>query len=770
MSLKLSKRGSVMLWMLIISFICGIIEFGEPLEDLLRGARDRIRQQEYTGNVVVVGIDDKTATHFKGLNYSRKVDATVVDTLFANGAKRVFYDKAFADANDPVGDQAFQNALKRHRGKIFLGAAVISNLTDGKSKALMPNSKFLNDAEVVSLNGLATPFGLSALFPYQIRVQQSVIPSMSAELSNRKLDSDAVFRPDWSIRMRTIPTLSLSHVYTGKIEPSQIAGRDIVIGPTSGTSSDIHSTVSQGWVHGVFFHVVAAETLQKGTPQNWGWLPTWLFAICCSVAFIFSNSRRLRSAALVSGLSSVTVLPLYFDSQLISADVVPAALLFVAVVIKASAIRRAERQSTSNAVSGLPNAAALRGTIPHKTSALIALKVRNYSEIVAALGADVEPEIISEVRRRIALVAHGENIYHEADTLLWFTDFESPMNISGHLEGLSRILASTLQLKGQPCDLLIAFGVDADHKSAIGARIGSAMLCAQEAIEDGQIWKLYDPERRHGSSWQISLFDSLDHAIDNGEIWVAYQPKADLKTGEIIGAEALARWSHPERGVVGPEQFVTIAERNNRIDRLTALVLDHAIEMAAKINRDLGPFNIAVNLSVQMLKHPNLLSMVKVPLVRHELSPKFLTLEVTETGKIPQSDEAIAVLHKLAEEGITLSLDDYGTGNATLEYLKLLPFGEVKIDRSFISNITHCEQDMILVKSTISMAHSLNCKVVGEGIETEEIRLILKNFGCDTAQGYHIGRPMCRADFMQYADGRMGTPRGLMPPSRRVQH
>jgi diguanylate cyclase len=745
----LGRRGRILLWAVIISFICGIIEFGEPLDDVIRGGRNLVRQHEYSGNVVVVGIDDKTSQYFDGLNYSRKVDAKVLDTLFANGAKRVFYDKAFADITDAESDKAFLEALQRHRGKIFLGALEVPDPVTGKTTILMPNKKFADDAAIVSLAGKATPFELSAIFPYRTKLGAIYIPSMASKIANTNVDNDEYFRPDWSIQARTVPTVSLSDIYNNTIKPSQIAGRDIVIGPNSIRSTDIHRIVSQGWLHGLYFHVIASETLQKGSPKNWGWFALWTLTLVLSICLLFAKKQRFMQASFFGATMLVIILPIYLDSKLISVDVVPSALLFGIIAFKSLAVRKAEHGTNLNIVSGLPNLGAMRSMVPQRASTLIALKIRNYSAIVAGFGEELEPDIIAEVKRRIALVSHEENVFHEGDTLLWFTDIDSSSSLSEHLEGLNRILSATMQLRGQPFDLLISFGVDADHERAMGVRIGSAMLCAQEAMQDNQIWKFYDPERRHESSWELSLLDSINHAIDNGEIWVAYQAKADLKTGKVIGAEALVRWSHPERGLVGPEQFIDIAERNNRIDRITELVLDHAIETAALINKDFGAFNIAVNLSVQMLQHPGLLTMISDALVRHGLPPEYLTLEITETGKLPQNDEVITVLRRIVSEGITLSLDDYGTGNATLDYLKLLPFGEVKIDKSFISNITHVEQDLILVQSTISMAHSLGCKVVGEGVETEEIRSILLKLGCDIAQGYHVGYPIRQLAFIQ---------------------
>ncbi len=745
----LGRRGRVLMWGIILSFLCGIIQFGEPLEDIIKGGRDYIRQQDYRGNVVVVGIDDKTAKQFGGLNYSREVDARVIDNLFKMGAKRIFYDKVFADAGDPKGDEALREALIRHRGKVFFGVAELPDPITQKIGVLKPNEAFRDLVETTSLIGKSTPFGFSAIFPYQSNVDGEFIPSMSYAMSETAKSNAELFRPDWSINARTVTTLSLADVHTDIAYKSTVSGHDILIGPNSSASGDIHRIILQGLIPGLYFHVIAAETLRNGTPQNWGWALMWAVAVILAVFVVFAQKRRDILAIYTIAALTIGVLPLFLDSILITIDVVPAALLFSIAAIRGAAIRRSEFGTGFNLISGLPNFARLRRNIPQRKSTLIALKIRNYAAIVAGFGAEIEPALVAEVMRRSALTNPNEVIYHDGDTLLWFADIDSNISFSNHLEGLSRLITATMQLQGRPFDLLISFGVDADHDSKISVRIGSAMLCAQEASQENKIWKFYDPERRHESSWELSLLDSMTQAIDNGDIWVAYQSKADLKTGKIIGAEALARWSHPERGTVTPELFIDVAERNNRIDQITALVLDHAIGTAAIINRDFGTFNMAVNISVQMLDHPDLLSMISGALVRHGLRPERLTLEITETSKLPQNEKTIELLRRIVAEGITLSLDDYGTGNATLDYLKLLPFSEVKIDRSFISNITQTEQDLILVEATITMAHSLGCKVVGEGVETEEIRMILANLGCDIAQGFHIGYPVRQTAYIQ---------------------
>lgn len=316
------------------------------------------------------------------------------------------------------------------------------------------------------------------------------------------------------------------------------------------------------------------------------------------------------------------------------------------------------------------------------------------------------------------------------------------LELAHHIEGLHQLSKRSIALDGREVDLSLAFGIDADFERPMTSRIGSAMLCAEEASQANDIWKLYDPHRQDEAAWALSLMSRLDHAIDTQELWVAFQPKAAALSGEIIGAEALVRWQHPTRGLISPDQFIPVAEEANRIDRLTEFVLDRAVQGAAGIAALGRPFGIAVNLSTQMLLRPDLAEMIEAVLARYHYPHSSLTLEITETGQLISSPLKLAMMRKLSQRGILVSIDDYGTGNATLEYLKLLPSNEVKIDRRFVFNIVNDQLDRILVESTIDVAHNLGRTVVAEGVESEEVRAALISMGCDVIQGFLIGKPV----------------------------
>jgi EAL domain-containing protein (putative c-di-GMP-specific phosphodiesterase class I) len=291
-------------------------------------------------------------------------------------------------------------------------------------------------------------------------------------------------------------------------------------------------------------------------------------------------------------------------------------------------------------------------------------------------------------------------------------------------------------------DLSIAFGVEIGSGRSLGNRLGSALVAAENAGQAGLKWKFHDPESLNDASWKLSILSQLDSAIDKGEVWVAYQPKLDLASRQIIGAEALARWTHPEKGPIAASEFVAAAEQHDRIGKLTDFVLEKAVGAAAAITRQGRDFNIAVNLSARLLADRGFTLRLSALLARHSLDARHLTLELTETAALIGTGEAVEMLARLRELGVNISIDDYGTGLSTLDYLKKIPASEIKIDQSFVKSMCDNRSDRVMVQSTIALAHSLGRRVVAEGVEQAEILEALIEMKCDVAQGYIIGRPM----------------------------
>lgn len=234
------------------------------------------------------------------------------------------------------------------------------------------------------------------------------------------------------------------------------------------------------------------------------------------------------------------------------------------------------------------------------------------------------------------------------------------------------------------------------------------------------------------------LPEDIRRAIDCGEIVAYFQPKADIRTRHVIGVEALARWRHPDLGLVPPDSFIPLAEAAGLIDDLTVAVIDQALS-ACRARYIEG--SVSINMSVQSLTGLDLPERILQMLTQYDQAPERLTVEITESGLMKDLTKALDVLARLRLKGIGLSIDDFGTGYSSLKQLRRVPFSELKIDRGFVEGIETDSSNRAIVQATVELGHQLGMTVVAEGVETVSQCNTLATLGCDVAQGYLIGRP-----------------------------
>ena len=739
---KRPTRLRIFVWAFAISAIVGLISLMMPLEDIYRGGRNLIRAHPADKSVIVVTIDDRTIRELGSINYSRTNDVKLVETLLAHGARRIYYDKAFADVLDEAGDAEFASTLAKHSGQIFLGAMFLNNRNTDLKEIVLPAAPFRQTANVRSLNGTVTPFSLSAELFYASVINGRVVPGIAADIAGVKAPSAQLFRPDWSIKVRSVPTISYIDVIKGRAFPFDITGKDIIVGNTTLTSTDWVQVAGQDWFPGVFIHAIGAQTLREGHPVSLGWWPAFLAAIILTALFLQARSRRRAAAIAFTAVLVGIAVPFLLDSLLITAEFLPAYLLFGISAIRATSQRDLLEASQRNAGTLMPNLSALREELLAATRPLVAMRIRNYAAIGASFAEPVEDDLVSEIARRLNLPGEQTIFYQAEDVLYWLGPQLPATELTSHVEGLARLIESQFVIRDRKIDIYLAFGIDMDFARPVANRIGRALLAADNAAANQKLMMFNSSANDADSAWELSLMSELDAAIDNGDVWIAYQPQFSLRNNQITGAEALVRWQHPTRGAISPEAFILPAEEHNRISKLTFHVLEEATR-AAKYIVALNPqFRLSVNISANLLQQAQLPALITQVLIRTGFPTSNLTLEVTESAPFKEHELVKRNLAGIAAIGIDLSIDDYGTGNATLEYLRSVPCKEIKIDRRFISGLVTNASDMLLVESTIELAHGLGRRVIAEGIEDPETLELLRTLGCDIAQGYYLAKPM----------------------------
>lgn len=300
------------------------------------------------------------------------------------------------------------------------------------------------------------------------------------------------------------------------------------------------------------------------------------------------------------------------------------------------------------------------------------------------------------------------------------------------LEGFEVFLTSSIGMALYPED-----GTDID---SLLKAANTAMKVAQQL--GGNRYQLYTTDISEKSYDRLMLEMNLHHALERSEFIVYYQPQIDLRTGRMTGAEALVRWQHPERGLISPLEFIPIAEESGLIIPLNEWVLQTACQQARLWQKAGYALTVAVNLSGVEFNQSGLSQRILRILEATGLDPKCLELELTESAVVKHPETAIATLRELKFLGVKLSLDDFGTGYSSFSYLQQFPFDLLKIDRSFVRNVTEDSKNAAILIAIIQLAHSLNLKVVAEGVETFEQQEFLRQHQCDLMQGYYFSKPV----------------------------
>jgi diguanylate cyclase (GGDEF)-like protein len=429
-------------------------------------------------------------------------------------------------------------------------------------------------------------------------------------------------------------------------------------------------------------------------------------------------------------------------------------------------IDRLRHDSLHDALTELPNRVLLQqrttealarmdeGSMPGVAMLLVDLD--GFKEVNDTLGHQYGDLLLREVAQRFTRAAGERGLVarlggDEFAVLVPDTRLE---NTTAVVSDLLQSLQAPIVLDDLALEISASIGVaaapnHARQTSGLLKRADVAMYAAKSSASGMQV---YHPDMDTGSPQRLALARELRQAIDEHQMRIFVQPQASLATGAVASVEALARWHHPEKGWIRPEEFVAVAERSGLIRNLTADVLLQAVAAAAAWRRSGREIGVSVNLSARNLQDPNLPDLVAAVLDEHDLPAELLTFEITESIMMTDSDRSQRLLERLSALGVQLSIDDFGTGYSSLSNLRRLPLKEVKIDRSFVQNMSRDANDASIAKAIIDLGANLDLRVVAEGVEQDETWRYLADLGCELAQGFLVSRPMAAGAFLPWLD------------------
>jgi len=406
-------------------------------------------------------------------------------------------------------------------------------------------------------------------------------------------------------------------------------------------------------------------------------------------------------------------------------------------------------------LTGLPNRRLFRDLIAEYVMSagdrtriyVVLLNVDRFKFVNGSLGQDIGDMLLLQLADRLhrSVSDHGIAARMEGDEFgVLFRDAGGSTLPADLARRINLELEEPFSVQDYTLHISTSMGIAAGHAGMDeAALLKNAGIALSKAKEKGKnSYELYTPELDELYINKFTLENDLRKAIQDGEFLLLYQPQFHIRTGRMIGTEALIRWKHPERGIIPPSEFIPLAEETGLIVPLSEWVLREACRQNRAWQREGFPaLPVSVNLSVRQFLQPNLTERVAGILQEAGLAPEYLELEITESMTM-DVEFATAALVKLKELGIRVSIDDFGTGYSSLNYLKNFPVDKLKIDRSFVRDIMDDPNDAAIVRTIITMAHHLNQTVIAEGVETEEQLEYLKTYGCDEMQGYLFSPPV----------------------------
>ena len=434
------------------------------------------------------------------------------------------------------------------------------------------------------------------------------------------------------------------------------------------------------------------------------------------------------------------------------------ALLFRIVSL---ASRRLRRQATHDALTGLPNRVLLEDRIERAIAnaarrdeevAVLFIDLDRFKEINDTLGHAYGDELLRQVALRLGeVVRHGDTLARLGgdEFAVLLPGVKSRDTVESIADRLRDALHRSFTAGGTTLDIEASIGValSPDHGTKPDELLVSADIAMYSAKQSKAGAVFFDPHDRVNTPTRLNILGDLRRALEaDDQLSLHYQPKFTLDDERLIGVEALLRWEHPEHGNVPPAEFIELAEGTGIIHQVTEHVLRDALGQSRRWLDAGHRVPIAVNLSTRCLLDTGLPDLVGALLVEVDIPPQLLRLEITESAVMGDPVRATEVLRRLHALGVSLSIDDFGTGYTSMAYLRRLPVDELKIDRSFVTNMTVNEHDAVLVRTAIDLGHNLGLTVVAEGVEDAAHVSALQALDCDVAQGYHYARPMPAAE------------------------
>lgn len=744
--------------MLIAALLTGTVSALDllyPFEAFFYDLRNQVAQKPMRDDIVLLGIDDAAMKKHGGWPWDRHILADEIKKLDKAGARRIIFDSQFVDKGlgrqDPL-----LSAANNANAEVYFGVLpetmqysdnfVMAN--DLKGRLLIPDG---NRILYLGMNFDFRGVPVSAPKSAQVKInnEKKTISSL-ANLISLQTNHDDLLKVDLNAKYNN--NIKSIANWEGK---ANVKGRDVVIIPNTGVFNDIFRVPFDGYLPGGVLQVMASQSISA----EYKYATTYCYIIFCIIVFLYvykSSYVSKNKLYIINTVQNIFIISIGWPLERAGYEFYYMPFVFCSIIFCLAVKYGYDKYKNSlanatDSLTGLPNGTAHVRAIEangNEARVIVAATIGNSSDISCVLNEQKILDFYREVERRILSSNGAEVIYHAGyDSVTWDVPKAIFPDVEDYAKAMRAMMLQPFIIDGQTIRADLSYGFDLDTEISAYRRLANALNAAQRAASSHKLYSDYGLVNDNSASWRIALSSSIDQLLADGQFSLAFQPKLNLASGQVESAECLMRWTHPDYGAIPPSEFIEAAEQGSAIVDLTNFAIESALEALTRIRKIKPNFTLAVNLSPSLLDDSDFAAQVLDRIDSYGMERSALILEITEAASLADRSTAMDMLDTLANAGVPLSIDDYGTGRSTLDYLRVIPAREIKLDRSFIGDMIINEQNRNLVESTIALAQTLNLSTVAEGVENLATLSMLEAMECTYVQGYHIGWPHSLEDF-----------------------
>lgn len=738
------------LWAGFFTCVLSLLLIPAMLDEWIWVFQTKMASTEASGEIAYVGSREDLAD--PDFPHRRRQLAQVIENIDRAGAEQVYVDIVFDQPSTREADALLNEALKSlgPRGFLVRNYTTGLNGVDGFRRS---NPIVRNAIPEVGTDLFQNVFGFVWEVPFVVTDGDASLPSLSAMLADTVDYTYDSFAVSYYIDTSSIPTYELSDLSTDPELVRSLAGKKVVIGVTNRNDALTPNVPGQIEVPPSIIHIVAAETLladQTGAVGSIICLIVGLIMLSVILMIRPTGVRRFGYLAIVLAVPVSMAIFAHMGMKLSAGSAI-----FTFAIYGGFRLRQEWKSSFRlvDEATNLPTFLALEkdGEAAATVPAIIVAKIHRFEEVRKTLPQALHGEYHLRIVDRLRAAKHDAKIYIGPGHLIaWTFPEKEPALIREHLEGLRALFSSPLQVGNTQVDISVTFGVDITPSPIVARRLAAAVSAAERTTETYDPIEIAELASDEDLIWNISLQARIDAALANGEIYLIYQPKVLVTSGELVGVEALVRWRDPSKGLIPPDHFIRQCENAGRMNHLTRHVLTEACIAGNEFEQRGIALHMSVNISATLVHESAIVTMVRDVLAETGFDPRRLTLEITETYRISNFERARAILEDLAALGPKISMDDFGVGAASLEALQNLPFDELKIDRMFTMHMKQDAKAATIVRNVLALGKDLRIIVVAEGVEDAATLTLLRESGCQIAQGFGISRPISFQEILKF--------------------